>query len=86
MKQPLSGIVEMGKTVIFRGNFTWRLAMVILGPIMLGFSIRVSHFPAEFNICKAIILLVWWIYTRERWAKLLKYLTNTSVTFTSLTV
>lgn len=55
MKQPLSVIVEVGKTVMFRGNFTWHLAMVILGAIALGFSIRMSNLPAEFSIRKAII-------------------------------
>lgn len=66
MKPPFSGIVEIGKTVMFRGNFTWHLAEVTWGSIMLGFSIRVSNFPAEFNICKAIITACQWMHTRGR--------------------
>lgn len=45
--QPSSGFVETAKTSICKGNFTWHLAMVIWGPIILALLIRVSNFPAE---------------------------------------
>ena len=66
MKPALYGIVEIGKTVMFRGNFIWHLARVTWGSIMLGFSIRVGNFPAAFNICKAIITACQWMHTRGR--------------------
>lgn len=55
LKQPLSAIAETDKAFIFRGNFIWRLAMGIWDSITSDLSIRVSDFPAEINIYKAII-------------------------------
>lgn len=51
----LSAIEETDKAFVFRGNFIWHLAMGIWGSITSDLSIRVSDFPAEINIYKAII-------------------------------
>lgn len=51
----VSAIAETDKAFIFRGNFIWRLAMGIWGSITSDLSIRVSDYPAEINIYKAII-------------------------------
>lgn len=71
----------MGKTFMFRGNFTWHLAVVILGPIMPVFSTRVSNFLVEFNICEEIITPCLGVHSGGRQADLCQGSNQGSVTF-----
>lgn len=87
MKQPLSGTVKTDKAFIFRGNFIWHLAMGIWDSIASDLSIRVSDFPAEINIYKAIIrVCLGNRHWRKRNQSSIRNLTKTSVTFTYITV
>lgn len=86
MKQPLPAIAETDKAFIFRGNFIWRLAMGIWGSITSDLSIRVSDFPAEINIYKAIIrACLGNRHWRKRSQSNIRNLIKISVAFTDLT-